>query len=430
MNRHSRRILLLHPPYADWTYPYHSLAYVASALTAGGYGVDVLDVNAMWFREVFTSKMLQRWRGELKDQLADLEQRESLDVKDQACLVEVLYCLAACESINPERALDTLRSDRFYVLDEYLKAREQVRAFEKLLSHLYPPYDFFHAFSVPPYEPTASSTVQKALNWERLATDFSILLDRSCKDKDYLFCGVSIPFSAQLVPGLTLLNAVGRVFSGLPRIAGGTAISDIYKYRAGPCTLQPFKHVCDYFYIGEAETGILSFADWCAGGAVERPAQAVDLSQTIDVKYGTFPYVALSSERVKRRSFKPYPWLSAPPAYDWIDWTLYLAPSKRINYSPSRGCFWNKCTFCDYGLNEAGPTAPSRTSDVEVVLAHLRPLVTSGITHVYLAGDAIEPRFLQHFADRLLVRRPSCPVVHSVFPNPGVQLRVCREVSC
>jgi len=42
--RSGRRILLVQPPYAVFTYPYHSLAYVSAALQRGGYAVVVVDL--------------------------------------------------------------------------------------------------------------------------------------------------------------------------------------------------------------------------------------------------------------------------------------------------------------------------------------------------------------------------------------------------
>jgi anaerobic magnesium-protoporphyrin IX monomethyl ester cyclase len=84
---------------------------------------------------------------------------------------------------------------------------------------------------------------------------------------------------------------------------------------------------------------------------------------------------------------------------------LYLAPEKRINYSPARGCFWNKCTFCDYGLNSDSPTAPSRTMDPDTCASHLSTLAANGVHRVYLAVDAIAPKFLNALADELHARK-------------------------
>jgi anaerobic magnesium-protoporphyrin IX monomethyl ester cyclase len=401
MSRTSRRILLIHPPYGDFTYPYHSLSYVAAPLEANGYTVDVIDLNAVWFRSVFTREQIRAWREEWQAELRVLEGHRRLGIGRQARLVELLRCLAIVDRLDPEAAVATLRSESFYDIGAYLDARDQVRAFEWLLSQLYGPYDFFSSFAIPPYEPCARSLVDKALASRRLIKDFKKILQSRYGGNDYLFCGASFPFSGQLVPGLAALQAAREVLGDTVLVAGGTAISDIYKYKSSAEALLPFHASCDCFYIAEAETGILELAAWCAGEVSAPPQQVVDLAAPgARPARAPVPYIALAAAEQKK--FLPYSWQVSPPDYSWVEWDLYLAPERRVNYSPSRGCFWNQCTFCDYGLNDDGPTAPSRTMDVETVLAHLKALAQDGVRHVYLAVDAIAPKFLTAFTDGLL----------------------------
>jgi anaerobic magnesium-protoporphyrin IX monomethyl ester cyclase len=393
-------VLLIHPPYGDFTYPYHSPAYVAAPLKAAGYDVDVVDLNALWFRRVFTSERVAAWRAELLAEFEALDSRPGLEMHEQKRVAQLLQCLAICNGLEPERAVQTFRTEAFYDYEEYLWARSQVRAFEQLLSYLYEPYNFFIGFAVPPYEPTAEALAARAASLGRLTDDLTQLLREFCGEKDYLFCGVTFPFTIQLAPGLAAFSALEELFPDAYRVAGGTAISDIFKYKTDFAALEPFKKFCDFFYIGEAETGVVQFADWCRGENNRLPMQVVDLRAPAPLPLASLPYVSLTRE--KGGSFYSYSWVDNPPDYSWIDWDLYLAPERRVNYSPSRGCFWNQCTFCDYGLNDDGPTAPSRTMEAEVVVEHLRGLAKQGVNHVYLAVDAISPKFLDSFADALI----------------------------
>jgi hypothetical protein len=399
----SRRILLLQPPYGDLTYPYHSLSYVAAALRASGYDVDVLDLNAIWFRSLFTAATVRAWRNELQCEIDLLDARPALSLAEQGRFVALLQSIGICEALDPAAAITTFRTEAFYDFAQYQRAREQIRAFEKLLCRLYAPYDFFTAFAIPPYEPLAAGVVAKALASTRLIDDLRRILAERTSQHDYLFCGVTIPFSANLVPGLATLAALRIVHPSAISVMGGTAVSDVYKYRANSESLLPFKRVCDYLYIGEAETGIAQWAAFCRGECAILPKQVVDLSLPTDAI--TLQYVSLSERAQLQPRFAPYSWREHPPDYDWVDWDLYLSPEKRVNCSPSRGCFWNQCTFCDYGLNEDGPTAPSRSMDVDTFVAHLAALADRGIRHVYLAVDAIAPNFLSAFADRLIAER-------------------------
>lgn len=397
----SGRILLLHPPYTDFTCPYHSLSYVAAPLIAAGYEVDILDMNALWFRGVFNSNIVERWRETLEHRIRACEASSSLSVENQISLAADIGALAACCWLEPERVVETLQGTQFYDFAAYDWAQRQVSSFETLLDRFYGPYCFSKAFSVAPHEPRSGALVDKADRCTGLIDDFVAILSEQVGGRDYLFCGITAPYSSNLVPAMALFNAVARVFPGTTRVAGGSAVTDVYKYRRDSETLAAFAGHCDFFYTGEAETGVIELADFLCGAAPEPPPQAVrlDAGPASETKQ---TYVALASGQSARGRYAPYDWLANPPLYDWIDWSLYLSPEKRINYAPIRGCFWNKCTFCDYGLNEDGPTAPYRAMNVDVALAHLRGLSSQGIRHVYLAADAVSPSFLNKLADGLI----------------------------
>lgn len=390
-----KNILLIHPPYGDFTYPYHSLSYVAPPLKAAGYNVDVIDLNIEWFRHLFTEERIHAWREDFVRQLRSFEQKPHWSIGEQEEAIKLVQAIAVCDYLEPRDTIDIFKSERFYDYDSYLKARNNVRQFERLLSHVYTTYDFYTAFAVPIYEPNAETLVEKALASEAFIKDTCEILQSRFGDKEYLFCGFSGPFSGNLRLGFAALEAVRRVFPTARRVAGGTAVSDIYKNKTSIDVLSPFRQVCDHFIVGEGDEVVNLYADWCAGkiSSEELPAQVIDLNNLNVSKSHIQPKYVQIQEK------------SLSPDYSWINWDLYLSPEKQVNYSPSRGCFWNKCTFCDYGLNDDAPTAPSRTMSASVVSQHLREILAQGIRHVYFAVDAITPVFLSNLADELLAEQ-------------------------
>jgi anaerobic magnesium-protoporphyrin IX monomethyl ester cyclase len=403
MGERTKAVLLLHPPYGDFTYPYHALSYASAPLKAAGYDVQVLDLNALWFRGVFTRAWVSRRREGFALELDAVDDRESLDISDQRRVAELIRCLAICDDLDPEAAVEVFRTARFYDFEVYLRARQQVRAFEILLSEFYAPYDFATAFEVPVYVPNAARLVADALSCRPLIDDIAELLRRHCRRDDYVFCGVGVPFTMNLMPAMAVLAAVEEVFPGSKRVSGGTAISDIEKYKVSHEALAPLARVSDHLFVGEAEPGIARYAQWCLDGCEGAPPPQVVLPGRTNPHQarGKPAYVSLS-DRPGGGDFVPYDWKAAPPDYSWIDWELYLAPEPQVNYSPTRGCFWNKCTFCDYGLNDDVPTAPSRGMDVDTAVRHLKALSERGIRCVYFAVDAIAPNFLRALADQLV----------------------------
>jgi anaerobic magnesium-protoporphyrin IX monomethyl ester cyclase len=407
MNHVARgRVLLLHPPYSDYTAPYHSLSYVAAPLIAAGYRVEIHDISALWFRKLFRTPQLCAWADEFDAELESLNAQPALSLDDQRRVIELVRALGACRSIQAERAVEILQGPLFYDWSSYQRARQDVRAFEHVLGSVYPPYDFAHAFSIPPHEPSSQGLVAKALASARLIEDLAALLrGLVTTDEPYVFCGITVPYSANLLPALALSLAVRAVLPGVLRVVGGTAISDVYKYRRDGATLANFASACDLFYIGEAEPQLAQLAAYCDGRRAPLPSQAIALAgmQALPERLS---YVALAPARAPRERFVSHDWRAHPPYYGWIDWDLYLSPERRVLYSPARGCFWNQCTFCDYGLNEDGPTAPSRQMEPQVVVDHLQALAAQGVRRVYMAADAIAPKFLEALA--LELERRGC----------------------
>jgi anaerobic magnesium-protoporphyrin IX monomethyl ester cyclase len=88
------------------------------------------------------------------------------------------------------------------------------------------------------------------------------------------------------------------------------------------------------------------------------------------------------------------------PAYDVWDWDRYWSPEPIVLYSPTRGCYWNKCTFCDYGLNSDRPTSPSRERPLAAVAADLAVAARHGRV-LYFAVDAMSPRYLRGLASAM-----------------------------
>ena len=74
-----------------------------------------------------------------------------------------------------------------------------------------------------------------------------------------------------------------------------------------------------------------------------------------------------------------------------------------INYAPTRGCYWNRCTFCDYGLNTDKPTSPWRERKIDQCISDLKEAQAKyGVRYVYFAVDVMSPTYLERLSDAIL----------------------------
>jgi hypothetical protein len=116
----------------------------------------VVDLNAAWFRHVFTAEKIAAWRDELQERLARMEGRRCWDEEAQAEVIRILQGLSVSERIDCAHAVEIMTTEAFYDYDRYLSARRQIRDFEMLLNAVYGNIDFHGAFATPPAEPNAA----------------------------------------------------------------------------------------------------------------------------------------------------------------------------------------------------------------------------------------------------------------------------------
>ena len=405
----SRSVLLLNSPYTDYTQPYHSLSYLVSPLKQAGYLVDVLDLNIEWFRLLFSSEQLSIWKKQLEHDLQEFETADRWSIEIQIRVTKAVQSLAIVKSIDPEQAIETFQSARFYNYAHYIQAQNMVTSFERVLEYFYPFYPFSLAFSNPVGEPTMADMVEGINQSSLYINDIKHLLESRLLERDYLFCGMSIPFYGSARLGFAALKATKELFPDTPLVAGGTATTDIYKNRVSDATLTPLAEFCDYILPGEADDEIVRVCAWLEDSRQPIPNGLFDLHKGQALKNHEYSHAPVDLSPGQRLS----------PDYSWVNWGTYLSPEKQVNYSPVRGCFWNKCTFCDYGLNDDLPTAPYRNGDVKQTALDFESLAREGINHIYLAVDSITPAFLRNLGKELLAREIKVNWSTELFLTPN-----------
>ena len=202
--------------------------------------------------------------------------------------------------------------------------------------------------------------------------------------------GVSIVYEHQMFHAIQYARWLKRRWPEKQVLFGGTSISQLYKYLKDKRDMKYFFEFVDGVVAGEGETAICQIAE---AGEVA-PGMPVQNLVTYDAK----------RDDVHLPEHIHYENVAAlgRPIFEH-DWDLYLSPERGINYSPSRGCYWNKCTFCDYGLNTATPTSPWRERRIEQVIDDLRHAVDDcGARFVYFAVDVMSPSYLDRLSDALV----------------------------
>jgi hypothetical protein len=387
---------LLYPPVTDATAPYHSLIYLASFARRAGFDrISIRDTNveALNYCGENSAALLEQWRSRRRD----LASRPSLSGAEQ---LEYLQ-LTRAEALEPERiasASATLRDPgRFYDYRRYAEAARTLSLwFESLSCSAWPGQ----------FEPGGQSL--RRSGWLSLSSisDLTneVLLDRLIGPflpyfETELFpalvrqpprvVGINITYTSQLPYALWMVRRLRRLLPEAFLACGGTEVSGVWKYLRQTRDMAVLFEGADACVIGEGESAFVRILE----EALENRAPA------------PIPNVV----RIRRNppSIQPPPSIryedldSLPqPEYGLLDASLYFSPQPLVYYSPTRGCYWNKCTFCDYGLNFGTPTSPWRQESLEKTVEQLRA-VSAYSRHVYLSVDVLAPGRLLPIAEAI-----------------------------
>jgi Radical SAM superfamily len=393
------KITLIHPPLDDPTIPYHSLAYLAGHLKHNGFNnFTMRDVNIEFVNYCLEPQNINSLYDEGEERLLDLAKLDSLNFYEQ----ENYISLWSHKGVNDEVLLGAVRglreTEAFLDYPTYLKNVDLILRYFAFLGVLSYPSEFAHfrqmaraKFSIYHLDDLLSTKLNGDICRlfgrffdERLAND-PAFIETDC-------FGISMVYDHQLMHSIYLARVLKERWPDKSVIFGGTAISQLYKYLKDKKQIRRFFRFCDAIIAGEGETAICEIAS--IGKNFKRnAADVVNL-----ISYHPARDEVVLPKRIHYEDLRSL----GRPLYDY-PWDLYLAPARGINYAPTRGCYWNRCTFCDYGLNTEMPTSPWRERKIEQVVEDLQQTCQEHqVKYIYFAVDVMAPSYIERLSDAIV----------------------------
>ncbi|MFN0059614.1 MAG: B12-binding domain-containing radical SAM protein [Planctomycetota bacterium] len=410
--------LLIHPPFADPTQPYLSLPSLKGHLRAHGLDAKVIDLNVEAAHYLLAPPQLDDLARRIGTRFIKLNRKSELSFLEQLEFRELTLARPKIETMLDAHPtpIEVFRdAELFYDGAAYATARRQVDGFFEALSALYFPYayDFNRAGHVVlpwSYEALASyceeqrsplelfyrDVFDEPRDWERAERgELTVYLD------DVDFIGISIVFPSQIPEAFYLCKFL-RARAPQALIAlGGPSIHQSVLHQEEAQRRRLFDYV-DAIGLFEGEETLRELwprlAAWrAAPTAVERHAlldgvpNLLTLDPVTDATRQGPPHILSLRE-------------AAAPDYSDLDLDRYLAPSRTLLYAPTRGCYWNKCSFCYYGLSEVA-TAKYREIPPERAAADLQRMSQRyGTRNFYMSCDVLSPAYAVRLAEALIER--------------------------
>lgn len=390
-------ITLLVPPLTDPTTPYHAPAYLLGHLRHAGFSGAIRDLNIEFIDWCLRDEGGEVVAEEAQRRLSALLGLQHLDFQQQEAL-HALNTAAPAEPAALASAVAVLRHGQAFL--DYDSYR---RAVETVTRHL----RFVGALCYPGEIANGRLTSRGRFSIYNLDDLFDErLASRACRPVELFFdaClrqdtrlaqssmfGFSVTYDHQWLPAVHLARLLRRTWPDKPILLGGTAVTQFVKNLKDRRDVRRFFSVCDALVAGEGETALCEILDAGPGLAWRRPPRNTIVLERDSGRLHLPETVHYENVAALARPVYEYPW------------ELYLSPARGVGYSATRGCYWNHCVFCDYGLNSDTPTSPWRERPVDQVVADLRAAADEhGVRHVYFAVDAMAPAYLGRLADAIL----------------------------
>lgn len=411
-------VALLFPPAVDPRAPHLAIPSLAAALKQEGARVTAMDLNLQGLLWALQRERLEGALAAVHDRLA-----RCVDDLDQTTALRSLLARAPMAIDGCAEALATLRSaEGFLDPDRYNEARALVRCGVALFAAQQP--RVCYGISNAVYE--AEGCNRSLLADLVCATDDAALnlFDAQWRD-DVLpqlerdrpdVVGVSILNGQQILPGLTLARMLRS--AGHTVVIGGTVYAKfVRELLARP---EFFRHFCHGVVPYEGEPALRALVR--QGGWRDAAAEIPNLI-SLD-RHGRPVIGPAVAEDVDTL---PTPDFSVLPLQD------YLAPYPVLPILTGKGCYFNRCKFCDIPhINEVA-SKPYRVRRAETIAADLEHLHRAhDARHFVITDETLSPRLLLHLADAIDAR-PGLRGVALRFVGyarlePGFTDAACRRI--
>lgn len=404
------KMLLIYPPQWNPTSLYLSVPLLVSQLKSKGYDADGIDLNVRFFNRILrtdyltgTVKRCEKMYSELASLITEkypdaAEYFNAYSLEEQTLFLKfrrlhemfsrgakTLYDIAE----RTDSAVKVLRShDDFYIPEKLFSAKKTILEALKIASLPYAPCEVI-------WDNYFSNPLMK-LDWENI--------DYQCKDPQtnmfldffsefaekedlfrYDYIGISVPDLSQFIPAFTL-SRILKSKTDAKICIGGNYItqnkSDFMRHS------EIFGEYVDFLSVGDGETSIIELAEYLCG-------KRASLSEVSNIVFADENGNVKSTAESKKLDFKDVSYLDL----DNVDFSQYFSPEPVLPIQLSKGCYWGKCSFCDYYYGQQCFDI-KKTEDVINEFRYYNEKY--GIRRFSVIDEAVPPKYYKKLSEAII----------------------------
>lgn len=395
------KLLLIQPPITDPTCGCAALPALSSYVKANSsHDVTCIDANIDAITHLMQPQNVQYTLEQADEELKRFKRGvypESLPPELRSKRLTDLQLATTLTEKDPIRAAEVLRSPtKFFDYSSYYWAATTLQKWLGVLARPEIP-GLYTYFGNNEYLPIRMYF--KNIRWllqpdvlEIVLGPFAPYIRKTLASKvragRFNVVGVTAGYLAQLPFAVEVCRSIRIEAPQVYTVLGGPGITQLWKYGREAGAAKAVLDEVDLLVVGDGEAALVDVLD-----AAEANTSFQGIPNVVDQNNVTQPlhfrYVSLES--------------LPPPAVEDLPLSSYLSPEPFAHYAPTRGCYWGRCTFCDYGLSQDSPTAPYRERPIDAVLDDLQH-ISRFSRFIYFSVDSISPPFLAKIAEGILER--------------------------
>ncbi len=404
------KMLLVFPPQWNPTSVYLSVPLLTSQLRAAGYDAESLDLNVKFFNRILRSEYLLdvidgcvETYGKLSRLISEkypdaAENFGSYSLREQTMFLkfrrmhEMLSSSGADELIETAKKVDSAVSvlrneEEFYIPEKLFAAKKTILQALKVASLPFAPNEiiFDNYFSNPLMKQDWVNIDSQCKDREvNMFIDFFEECAGEIAEKGYDFIGISVPDLSQLIPAFTLARILKAATGAKICIGGNYITQNMRDFMNHP---EIFGEYVDFLSVGDGETSIIEVARFISG--------EIAVTEVSNVVYPGSDGKACFTFESKKLNFENVAYLNL----DQYDFSEYFSPEPVLPIQLSKGCYWGKCSFCDYYYGQQCFDIKDITSVIDEFRYYIEKY---GIRRFSFIDEAIPPKYYLKLAQAII----------------------------
>ncbi|MBN1971155.1 MAG: cobalamin-dependent protein [Candidatus Delongbacteria bacterium] len=327
-----KALLIFPPQWSPWQ-PYLSLPTLASYALNKGHDISITDVNIEYYHYALKKEYLTLIVRKLKDRAKQINTYN----KDEKYIRQLIIALAISDHTikNINNALNVFHKDKeFYDIENRNRSIRIINhAFFIISTYFYPTTINTDSFKMK-FSYNDSKQVYLALSRKNENPYYQFLKKYITRNalNNFDCIGISIVTQDQFIPAMMIAKLIKKIDNSIHIVIGGPFVSLVY---SAFLTVNPLNELIDSIVTLEGETAFNLLLNSLEKGK--------SLSGIPNLLHKNCEGFFINNDSFYKENLDDL----YCPEYGLMPLNLYLSPKIVYSIETSRGCYWNKCTFCN-----------------------------------------------------------------------------------